>query len=72
MNSGSAPLRRTRRGEIDPVDTKNDEDSLDYDFTSKSLQFPSIRSLREGEPYGGLLVSKSPADRLYCCAKTSK
>ena len=53
MNSKPTPLIQTLRGEIDPVDSENDNESIDYVFLSKTLIFQWIRSqLRSYEPYG--------------------
>ena len=39
MNSRPTPRGRTLRGKIDPADSENDNESVDYDFIEKSLIF---------------------------------
>ena len=54
MNSEPTPRWRTLRGEIDPVDSENDNESIDYVFASKTFIFPlTWGQLRPREPVGG-------------------
>ena len=61
MNSKPIPLLWTLRGEIDPADSENDNESVDYDFINKSFIFQWIRGqLRFSEPCGGKSTSLMP------------
>ena len=69
INLGSTPPTRTRRGEIDPVDSENDNESVDCQkppFSMNSRPTPLWETLREAITYqlsSSVIMHQNPCAR---------